>query len=67
MPLLPAMKTLPPGTSTGLNDPRSASVALSAAQVVGAKKLSSWSVGDSSRTESLPSYVVVEAPLPTDT
>ena len=40
MPRLPMMNTAPPAASTGWVEPRSRSLALSAAQVAGAKKAS---------------------------
>ena len=52
-------------TAVGLVEPRSASWALSAAQVLGANPSAGVSPGVSAVTESLPSYTVVDAPLPT--
>ena len=64
MPDLPTMRTCPPDSTTGAVEPRSRSVSLSSAHVVGAKWSTSFSVGESPRTLSPSSYVVVDAPLP---
>src|SRR5579884_542258 len=53
LPDLPSAKIKLPGSSTGPCDPRSESLALSLAQVVGAKASSNCSVGESLRIESL--------------
>ena len=53
LPFLPAAKRKLAGNITGPCDPRSASFALSCAQLVGAKASISCSVGESFKTESL--------------